>query len=241
MSISATNPAPHPMLKLTNLNVSYGQSLVIRDISFSVQENEILAVMGRNGMGKTTLFKTIMGLLPAQSGRIELQGKDITRERTHRRVSTGLAYVPQGRMIFSHLSVLENLQAATNSATPQSAFDEMYALFPVLHEMRSRKGGNLSGGQQQQLAIARALLTNPKVLVLDEPTEGIQPSIIKEIARTLRKIRDFRKLTILVSEQVLSFVADACDRILVIQRGAIIHEEPVGDMKDSAVRKLLAI
>ena len=227
-------------LELSGVNVSYGQSSVIRGVSFAVRENEILAVMGRNGMGKTTLFKAIMGLLPVREGSILLDGVNITAERPHRRVAQGLAYVPQGRMIFSHLSVLENLMSATRGVVEKSDLDAIYALFPVLHEMRNRKGGNLSGGQQQQLAIGRALLTNPKVLVLDEPTEGIQPSIIKDLARTLRRIRDERQLTILVSEQVLSFVADACDRLLVIQRGEIVHEE-TGDLSQGQVRALLAI
>ncbi len=229
------------MLSISNLNVGYGQSKVVKDISLCVKPNEILAVMGRNGMGKTTLLKAIMGLLPLESGSIRLGEQDITGQRTYQRVATGLAYVPQGRMIFSHLSVLDNMLSAARGAVPRSTFDEIYALFPVLHEMRNRKGGNLSGGQQQQLAIARALLTNPKVLVLDEPTEGIQPSIIKDIARTLRQIRDLRKLTILVTEQLLSFVADACDRLLVIQRGTIIYEDSVENLNDGPVRGLLAI
>ncbi len=229
------------MLEISNLSVGYGQSNVVRDMSFSVKPNEILAVMGRNGMGKTTLLKAVMGLLPAQSGSIKLGETDITNQRTHQRVASGLAYVPQGRMIFSNLTVLENLLSAARGPVPQSTFDEIYALFPVLQEMRNRKGGNLSGGQQQQLAIGRALLTNPKVLVLDEPTEGIQPSIIKDIARTLRQIRDMRKLTIVVTEQVLSFVADACDRLLVIQRGTIIHEDTVEGLNGGVVRGLLAV
>ena len=229
------------MLEIKNLNVGYGQSTVVRDVSLKLEESEILAVMGRNGMGKTTLLRAIMGVLPTQSGSIELEGKDISGELTYRRVHDGLAYVPQGRMIFSHLSVLENLYSATRKKPAKSTLDEIYALFPVLHEMRNRKGGNLSGGQQQQLAIGRALLTNPKVLVLDEPTEGIQPSIIKDIAKTLRQIRDMRKLTILVTEQVLSFVADSCDRLLVLQRGRIVHGDTIDNLKTDEVMKLLAV
>ncbi|HEX4084675.1 MAG TPA: ATP-binding cassette domain-containing protein, partial [Chthoniobacteraceae bacterium] len=149
--------------------------------------------------------------------------------------------VPQGRMIFPGLTVLENMMTALNGPASSQAFDEIYALFPVLRDMRNRKGGNLSGGQQQQLAIARALMTNPKVLVLDEPTEGIQPSIIKEIAKTLRDIRQIRKLTIIVTEQVLSFVLDACDRLLVMERGRFVHENLRAEVDADKVKRLLSV
>jgi urea transport system ATP-binding protein len=192
-------------------------------------------------MGKSTLLKTIMGLLPTESGRILLGGKELSGCRPYQRVAAGLAYVPQGRMIFSNLTVLENLNAASRGPIAMSTYDEIYGLFPVLRDMRNRKGGNLSGGQQQQLAIARALLTNPQVLVLDEPTEGIQPSIIKDIARNLREIRSSRGLTIVVTEQLLSFVAAACDRLIVLQRGKVVHEDRVDGLNSDAVRELLAI
>ncbi len=229
------------MLEIKNLHAGYGQSEVLHDISFKVGEAEILAIMGRNGMGKSTLLRTIMGLLPVRSGSIDLDGQDISKKLTYKRVRDGLAYVPQGRMIFSNLTVLDNLYSATARKPEKSTLDEIYALFPVLRDMRNRKGGNLSGGQQQQLAIARALLTDPKVLVLDEPTEGIQPSIIKDIAKTLREIRDLRKLTILVTEQVLSFVADACDRLIVMQRGRFVHDDKIENLRTDDVSRLLAV
>jgi urea transport system ATP-binding protein len=170
-----------------------------------------------------------------------VDGADVSHLPPHRRVRSGMAYVPQGRMIFSSLSVLENLVSGAKGKVSKSTFDEIYTLFPVLSEMRKRKGGNLSGGQQQQLAIARALITEPKVLILDEPTEGIQPSIIKDIARTLREIRKMRDLTIIVSEQVVSFMMDVCDRVMVIDRGRFVHEDNRADIDAEKVKKLLAV
>jgi urea transport system ATP-binding protein len=229
------------MLEVKELNVGYGQSEVIHSASFNVEKAEILAIMGRNGMGKTTLLKSLMGLLGARSGSVKVDGTDVTAMPPHQRVRNGMAYVPQGRMIFSGLSVLENLVSGAKGKVTKKAFDEIYALFPVLFEMRKRKGGNLSGGQQQQLAIARALITEPKVLILDEPTEGIQPSIIKDIARTLREIRKMRDLTIIVSEQVVSFMMDVCDRVLVIDRGRFVHEDVRADLDEKKVKMLLAV
>jgi urea transport system ATP-binding protein len=229
------------MIEITNLNAGYNQSQVIHDMSFKVAPQEILAVVGRNGMGKTTLLKTLMGILPLKGGAIRIGDKDVSKLETHRRVAEGLAFVPQGRMIFPNLTVMENMMTAVKGKVEKSDLDEIYALFPVLHEMKSRKGGNLSGGQQQQLAIARALLTKPKVLILDEPTEGIQPSIIKEIAKVLREIRKLRQLTIIVTEQVLSFVLDACDRLMVIERGRMVHEDTREHVDAARVKQLLAV
>ncbi len=229
------------MLTVSNLTVGYGQSTVIRDLSFQVRSDEILAVMGRNGMGKTTLLKSLIGILPAKTGSIKLGEKDVTPQQSHERVRSGIAFVPQGRMIFPSLTVQENILTGARGSVEQSVWDEIYALFPVLHEMRKRKGGNLSGGQQQQLAIARALITNPKVLVLDEPTEGIQPSIIKDIARALKEIRNMRKIAIVVSEQVVSFMMDCCDRAFVIDRGRFIHEAPRDNLDADKVKALLAV
>lgn len=234
-------PTPKAMIEINQLNAGYNQSEVIRDMSFKVAPQEILAVVGRNGMGKTTLLKTLMGILPLKGGTIKVGDKDVSKLETHRRVAEGLAFVPQGRMIFPNLTVMENMLTAVKGRLEKSDLDEIYALFPVLHEMRHRKGGNLSGGQQQQLAIARALLTKPKVLILDEPTEGIQPSIIKEIAKVLREIRKLRQLTIIVTEQVLSFVLDACDRLMVIERGRIIHEDTREGVDAAQVKRLLAV
>ena len=229
------------MIEITNLNAGYNQSQVIRDLSFKVAPQEILAVVGRNGMGKTTLLKTLMGILPHKGGSIRVGAQDISKLETHQRVASGLAFVPQGRMIFPNLTVMENMLTAVKGTLEKSDLDEIYALFPVLYEMKQRKCGNLSGGQQQQLAIARALLTRPKVLILDEPTEGIQPSIIKDIAKVLREIRKLRQLTIIVTEQVLSFVLDACDRLMVMERGRIIHEDSRDHVDAARVKQLLAV
>jgi urea transport system ATP-binding protein len=229
------------MFNISHLSVGYGQSTVINDMSFSVKQEEILAIMGRNGMGKTTLLKSIIGMLPVMGGSIKLGERELTGLDSYERVRSGIAYVPQGRMIFPSLTVMENMLAGTRGAVEQSTWDEIYALFPVLREMRHRKGGNLSGGQQQQLAIARALLTEPKLLVLDEPTEGIQPSIIKDIARALREIRQMRKIAIIVSEQVVSFMMDVCDRVLVIDRGQFVHEAERANLDASKVKQILAV
>ncbi len=229
------------MLEVKGLNVGYGQSQVIHSANFSAGKAEILAIMGRNGMGKTTLLKSLIGLIDSRSGSVKVDGVEVTGLASHRRVRSGLAFVPQGRMIFSTLTVFENLVSGAKGPVEQTTLDEIYALFPVLFEMRKRKGGNLSGGQQQQLAIARALVTEPKVLVLDEPTEGIQPSIIKDIAKALREIRKMRDLTIVVSEQVVSFMMDVCDRVLVIDRGRFIHEADRENLDAAKVKRLLAV
>ena len=209
------------MLSVSDLCVSYGQSEAIHSISFEARKNETVAVMGRNGMGKTTLFKSLIGILPLKSGKVSVDGADISKEESFRRVAKGVGYVPQGRMIFPTLTVEENLRTGLENAKEKVIPEDIYAMFPVLFDMRHRKGGNLSGGQQQQLAIGRALVTNPKVLLLDEPTEGIQPSIIKDIAKALNEIRKLREITIVVSEQVFSFALEVADRMFVIEGGAV--------------------
>jgi len=229
------------MLNVHNLHVAYGQSEALHGIDFSAKRNETVAIMGRNGMGKTTLFKSLIGILPARSGSIEVDGQDVTRLESYQRVAKGIAYVPQGRMIFPTLTVTENIRTGLENASSQRIPDEIYALFPVLFEMRNRKGGNLSGGQQQQLAIARALVTNPKVLLLDEPTEGIQPSIIKDIARALNEIRKLREITIVVSEQVLSFALDVADRLFVIEGGRLVHESPRAGIDAERIKQFLSV
>ena len=229
------------MISVTNLQVCYGQSVVIPDMSFNAPQGEILGIVGRNGMGKSTLFRALIGMIPTRSGKITLNDKEITNQPSHKRVKQGVAFVPQGRMIFPYLSVYENLISGVTGKISKEAVDEIYGLFPVLFEMRKRKGGNLSGGQQQQLAIGRALMTNPSVLLLDEPTEGIQPSIIKDISRSLRQIRDLRKLTIVVSEQVLSFVLDTCDNIMVIDKGSLIREDRRADVNADQIKAMLAV
>jgi urea transport system ATP-binding protein len=229
------------MFEVEGLKVSYGQSEVIHDISFSAGKNETLAIMGRNGMGKTTLFKSLMGVLPSEAAKVTIDGKQVHGMESYNRVANGIAYVPQGRMIFPTLTVEENIKTGLQVSGQKSIPDDIYALFPVLLEMRHRKGGNLSGGQQQQLAIARALVTNPKVLLLDEPTEGIQPSIIKDIAKVLNEIRKMREITIIVSEQVLSFTMDIADRIMVIEKGNLIHEDTRDNVDADKIKQYLTV
>jgi len=229
------------MLNVTDLHVAYGQSEALHGISFEANKNETIAIMGRNGMGKTTLFKSLMGVLPTKSGSIQVAGNEVSKDESYRRVAKGIAYVPQGRMIFPTLSVEENIQTGLENAPVKKIPEEIYALFPVLWDMRKRKGGNLSGGQQQQLAIARALVTNPKVLLLDEPTEGIQPSIIKDIAKALNEIRKLREITIVVSEQVLSFAMDVADRLFVIEGGRLVHESPRATTDVARIKQFLSV
>ena len=230
------------MFNVNQLSVSYGQSRIINDLSFSSKAEETVAIMGRNGMGKTTLMKALIGVLKADSGKVEVDGNDLSRLEAYSRVAGGIAYVPQGRQIFSTLTVEENILTGLESVKGKKKIDpSIYDLFPVLKEMRKRKGGNLSGGQQQQLAIARALVSEPKVLLLDEPTEGIQPSIIKDMAKTLNEIKAAKKLTIIVSEQVLSFALEIADRIFVMESGQFVHEDARGEVDEAKVAKYLAV
>ena len=230
------------MFYINQLNVSYGESKVISDLDLELQKGEILAVMGRNGMGKTTLFKSLIGILECGSGTsIKINDRELATEPSFMRVRSGLAYVPQGRMIFPNLSVTDNIRTGLDSSNEKNVPDYVYELFPVLKEMGKRKGGNLSGGQQQQLAIARALVTKPKVLLLDEPTEGIQPSIIKEMAEKLKTIRDMHDVSIIVAEQVLSFALTACDRFLVMEGGAIVHSSDRSEVDAEKIKKFLSV
>jgi urea transport system ATP-binding protein len=228
-------------LVVQGLRSGYGQSEVLHGLDFTVGAAEIVVVVGRNGMGKSTLMRTLIGMIPAKSGTITLDGHDITALKSHQRVARGLAFVPQGRMVFPAMTVQENIETGLFVHGGRRIPPDIYTLFPVLQEMRARRGGNLSGGQQQQLAIARALATNPQVLLLDEPTEGIQPSIIQELARTLRRIRDERGLSIVASEQVLSFALDIADRVLVLEGGAVVHEDARADVNHEKVASYLAV
>ena len=229
------------MLEIKDLNLAYGQSRVVRDVSFTCAAGETVAVMGRNGMGKTTLMKGMMGIVKRESGSVVVGGQDISALDSFKRVKAGIAYVPQGRQIFSSLTVEENIKTGLEVVKDKRIPDYIYQMFPILKEFRARKGGNLSGGQQQQLAIARALVSNPKVLILDEPTEGIQPSIIKEIAQTLNVIKKERGLAIVVSEQVLSFALEVADRLLVIEGGILVHQEKRADVDEAKVAKYLSV
>ncbi|MGE0861402.1 MAG: urea ABC transporter ATP-binding subunit UrtE [Gammaproteobacteria bacterium] len=228
------------MLEVRDFTVSYGESEVVHQVGFEAGEGEILAVMGRNGMGKSTLFKSLIGILPSRGGSVKLAGQDLASLPSHERVRHGLAYVPQGRMVFPALTVMENVLTGLRNRK-DSVPEEIFSLFPIIRDMANRKAGNLSGGQQQQLVIARALVTNPKVLLLDEPTEGIQPSIIKDLARLLVEIKKLRGLTIVVSEQVLSFALDVADRLLVIERGHIVDQMTRANADSATLGRYLSV
>lgn len=229
------------MLNVKELRSAYGQSEVLHGLDLAVEPGEIVAIMGRNGMGKTTLMKTLMGIMPTTAGAVSIAGQEVTNLKPYQRVANGIAYVPQGRMIFSSMTVQENVETGLTSTGEKTVPQDIYELFPVLLEMKSRRGGNLSGGQQQQLAIARALASKPKVLLLDEPTEGIQPSIIREMARTLRRIRDEKGLSIVVSEQVLTFALDVADRVVVLENGTFVHDSPREGIDEAKVSKFLSV
>ncbi len=229
------------MLDVRHLNVAYGQSQVLHGVNFAVKPGEIVAVVGRNGMGKSTLMKSLIGVMPSRSGQVMLDGADVTAMPSHARVKCGLSYVPQGRQIFGTMTVAENIATGRVVTGKSDIPDEIYSLFPILWEFRSRRGGNLSGGQQQQLAIARALASEPKILLLDEPTEGIQPSVIKDIAKLLKEIRQMRNLCIVVCEQVLSFILDIADRILVLENGRIVHSDTRERVDEAAIAQFLAV
>ncbi len=229
------------MLDVRNLNVAYGQSQVLHGVDFSVTPGEIVAVVGRNGMGKSTLMKSLIGVIPTRSGQVLIDGGDVTALPSHTRVARGLAYVPQGRQIFGTMSVRENIETGLVVTGKNTIPEEIYTLFPVLREFDKRRGGNLSGGQQQQLAIARALASDPKILLLDEPTEGIQPSVIKDIAKVLKEIRNLRNLCIVVCEQVLSFILEVADRVLVLENGRVVHSDTRDNINEAKIAQFLAV
>ncbi len=229
------------MLVVENLNVFHGESPILHDIGFELASGETLAIMGRNGMGKTTLLKSLIGLIQIRSGSVALEGVDLTHTRSHQRVAAGLGYVPQGRMIFVNLSVEENILTGMDKSPKRTIPEFVFDAFPILWEMRKRRGGDLSGGQQQQLAIARALVSEPKVLVLDEPTDGIQPSIVKEIARTLNRLKQERQFSILMSEQALAFTLEIADRFLILEKGRFVHEDTRADVDAAKIKDYLTI
>jgi urea transport system ATP-binding protein len=229
------------MFQVHNLSAAYGQSEVLHAIDLSAQAGEIVALVGRNGMGKSTLMKSLMGVMPARTGKIVVDGADVAGLPSYQRVAHGLAYVPQGRQIFGTMTVRENIETGLVVTGKNKVPQQIYDLFPILAEFGGRRGGNLSGGQQQQLAIARALASDPKVLLLDEPTEGIQPSIIKDLARLLREIRSMRNICIVVCEQVLSFVLDVADRILVMEGGRIVHADTRDQVDEATIARYLAV
>lgn len=237
---------PDPLLNLSSAEVDIDGSRILRGVTLEVYPNEVVALMGRNGVGKTTTLRALMGLRPLRSGVMTLGSIDLTRLDTAGRARAGLGYVPQGRDIFPHLTVEENLRISlvvhkVKSSEARDALDEVYALFPILKKFVSRKGGVLSGGQQQQLAIGRALLTKPKLLLLDEPTEGIQPSIIEEIGDTLKKLRASGRLSILLVEQYVDFCRAVADRFYAMDRGAVTISGPIADLTDEVVKEHLQV
>ncbi|MEG7360526.1 urea ABC transporter ATP-binding subunit UrtE [Pseudomonas citronellolis] len=232
------------MLQVSQLHQFYGGSHILRGLSFDAKIGEVTCLLGRNGVGKTTLLRCLMGLVPAREGSVSWEGKAITGFKPHQRVRAGIAYVPQGREIFPRLSVEENLlmglsRFGAREAKQVPAF--IYELFPVLREMKQRRGGDLSGGQQQQLAIGRALASRPRLLILDEPTEGIQPSVIKEIGAVIRKLAERGDMAILLVEQFYDFAAELADQYLVMARGEIVQQGRGADMESEGVRGLVAI
>ncbi|EMM6763136.1 urea ABC transporter ATP-binding subunit UrtE [Pluralibacter gergoviae] len=232
------------MLQVQELHQYYGGSHILRGVSFEVRVGEITCLLGRNGVGKTTLLKCLMGLIPARSGSVSWQDKTITQRRPHQRVQAGIAYVPQGREIFPRLTVEENLLLGMSRFPAREARqvpEEIYRLFPVLREMKQRRGGDLSGGQQQQLAIGRALASRPQLLILDEPTEGIQPSVIKEIGQVIRTLAQRGDMAILLVEQFYDFAAELADQYLVMSRGAIIQQGRGAEMEAHGVRGMVTI
>jgi urea transport system ATP-binding protein len=235
------------MLKAEGVNQYYGGSHILRNVSFEAKQGEVTVILGRNGVGKTTLLKSLMGVIPIRTGSITLDGTALNKDTPYERARLGLGYVPQGREIFARLTVQENLRmglAYRPGGTPIPA--ELFELFPVLKQMLQRRGGDLSGGQQQQLAIARALAAGPKLLILDEPTEGIQPSIIKDIGRVIRRLADKgmdcgKPMAIVLVEQYYDFAEELADQYLVMERGEVVMSGRGKDMAADGVRQRMAI
>lgn len=235
------------MLRCSNLNVYYGESHILRNVSLEVAPGEVLCLMGRNGVGKTTLLKTVMGLLKPRSGSVVFDQAEVTQEPPERRVRRGLGYVPQGREIFPHLTVRENLRLGHEAAAERDgrseddAFQEVFALFPALASMLERAGGVLSGGQQQQLAIGRALLAKPKLLLLDEPTEGIQPSIVEQIENVIEGFKAQRRFAILLVEQYMEFAARLADSFVVMAKGSVVASGRASELNEEQVKRHLVV
>ncbi|WP_102348136.1 urea ABC transporter ATP-binding subunit UrtE [Bacillus sp. Marseille-P3661] len=232
------------MLTLENLEVGYGESMVVRDIEINVKDNQVVCLMGRNGVGKTTLVKAVMGILSPKKGRIIYKNEEITKKSPSYRSKQGIGFVPQGREIFPKLTVYENLLIgleASGSAKKNTISEGIYEYFPILKEFKKRNGGDLSGGQQQQLAIARALVSNPSFLLLDEPTEGIQPNIVAEIQDVIRDIKKKSQTSMILVEQNLDFAKIVADYIYVIDHGSVVYQGAVDEIVDEEVYKYLSI
>ncbi|MFC3674783.1 urea ABC transporter ATP-binding subunit UrtE [Ferrovibrio xuzhouensis] len=231
------------MLNVEGINLYYGASHALRDVSLTAEAGKITCVLGRNGVGKTSLMRALVGLQGVRSGTVRWEGHDITAMKPHERARHGIALVPQGREIFPRLTVMENLETGMAPLPRgQKKIDEdVFGLFPVLHEMRNRRGGDLSGGQQQQLAIARALVTRPRLLLLDEPTEGIQPSIIKDIGRVIRDLANRGTMAIVLVEQYFEFARELADRFILLQRGEVVVAGDASRLEDDEVRRYLTV
>ncbi len=231
------------MLKVEKLNVYYGESHILRDVDLEVRPGQVVCLMGRNGVGKTTLLKTITGRLPSRSGKVSLGDREVTKMPSYRRARLGLGYAPQGREIFGQLTVYENLLVGLDGCRngDRRVPDEIFELFPVLKQMLKRKGGDLSGGQQQQLAIGRALVSNPTTLLLDEPTEGIQPSIIQDIERAIRRLRERGTVGILLVEQYLDFAQRLADAFAVMEKGEIVKRGAIAELTPEVIKRHLAV
>jgi urea transport system ATP-binding protein len=240
--VSSLTVQTEAVLQVSQLHQYYGSSHILREVSLSAALGEVTVVLGRNGVGKTTLLKSLMGLVPVRSGQILLKGADISKATPDARARQGVGYVPQGREIFPRLTVQENLLMGLATQRSGTAIpDELFELFPVLRQMLHRRGGDLSGGQQQQLAIARALASKPQVLMLDEPTEGIQPSIIKDIGRVIRMLAERGDMAIVLVEQYYDFAEALADRYVVMERGEVVASGPGSEMAERGVRQLVAI
>jgi urea transport system ATP-binding protein len=231
------------MLRVTNINTFYGTSHIIHGVSLEIEDGELVSVLGRNGAGKTTLLRSIIGVNPPKSGTIELQGTDITRLKSHKRTHIGISYVPQGRQIIPDVTVEENIRLALlgKRRKANGMLDFAYDHFPALKAIAGRKGGVLSGGQQQQLAIARALVQEPKLLLLDEPTEGLQPSVVEEIQEIIKRILAKRMCSILLVEQRLDFVREITQRFAILDSGRIVVQGPIKQLTDTVIREHLQV
>ena len=234
--------ADSALLRVEGLNQYYGGSHILRGVGFEARLGEVTVVLGRNGVGKTTLLKSLMGVVPVKTGSITLDGQDITRATSYDRVRAGIGYVPQGREIFGRLTVEENLRMGLATKSGGTVIPaELFDLFPILRQFMLRRGGDLSGGPQQQLAIARALAAGPRLLMLDEPTEGIQPSIIKDIGRVIRMLADRKTMAIVLVEQYYDFAEELADQYLVMERGEIVQWGRGADMEAEGVRQKMSI
>jgi urea transport system ATP-binding protein len=230
------------ILSIDQLSISIGGSRILRDVSLDLSANRVFCLMGRNGVGKTTTLKSVVGLYKPNNGRIVFEGRDISRMPPEERARAGIGYVPQGRGIFPYLTVAENLLigAVAKGKKTKEALERVYSLFPIIKDFLPRKGGMLSGGQQQQLAIGRALLTEPKLLILDEPTEGIQPNIIDQIGEVIRLLRQ-ESMTILLVEQYLEFCKELADNFAILDRGSVVAQGPVGELTEIVVKQHLTV